>query len=77
MNKNKRSQTTSEIEQRLAALEAAVADLQRQLNPPTPRTWPKGFVPPVADEEAFLKAMELARQYRSTHYPTELGEAGQ
>jgi hypothetical protein len=64
------------IEQRLAALEATMAELQKRLRPPTSGNWVEGWISPVADEEAFLQAMEFARAYRKMHFPPEADASG-
>jgi hypothetical protein len=67
--------TEPTIEQRLAALEAAVKEIQDRLGPPpsAERWWEK--IPPVEDIEAFQKALEYGRAYRyADRPPDEPGE---
>ena len=66
------------IEERLAALEAAVAELQRRLNVTPAGNWSQNLVPAIKDEdvEAFNEAMEYGREYRRSHFPPELEEEG-
>jgi hypothetical protein len=63
------------IEQRLAALAAAVKEIQDRLGPPpsAEKWWEK--IPPVTDIEAFNEAMEYGRAYRyADRPPDEPGE---
>jgi len=63
------------IEQRLAALEAAVKELQSRLPVPTPdpKWWEK--TGPITDVEAFDEAMEYGRAFRyADRPPDEPGE---
>lgn len=61
--------TEPTIEQRLAALEAAVKEIQGRLGlaPSTEKWWEK--IPPVEDIEAFEEAMEYGRAYRNADRP--------
>jgi hypothetical protein len=61
--------TEPTIEQRLAALEAAVKEIQDRLGPPpsAEKWWEK--IPPVEDIEAFEEAMEDGRAYRYADRP--------
>lgn len=52
------------IEQRLAGLEVAVADLQRRLPAPTPSNWLDKLIGSISDKEAFLEVLALGRAYR-------------
>jgi hypothetical protein len=63
--------TEPTIEQRLAALEAAVKEIQERLSPPpsAEKWWEK--IPPVEDIEAFEEAMEYGRAYRPPDDPSE------
>ncbi len=57
------------IEQRLAALEAAVKEIQDRLAPqPTAEKWWEK-IPPVEDIEAFEEAMGYGRAYRYADRP--------
>jgi hypothetical protein len=61
------------IEQRLAALEEAVRELQSRLPPvPAEKWWEK--IPPVSNLEAFEKAMEYGREYRYADRPSDEDE---
>jgi hypothetical protein len=67
--------TEPTVEQRLAALEAAVKEIQNRLGlaPLAERWWEK--IPPVEDIEAFREAMEYGRAYRyADRPPDEPGE---
>lgn len=59
------------IEQRLAALEAAIRDLQQavlvQSRTPDPEWWKN--IGPISDREAFEEAMEYGRAYRNADRP--------
>jgi hypothetical protein len=60
------------LEQRLAALERAVADLQQQLAMCSPSTnWLDKVTGSITDEEAFLEALEYGRAIRSADRPPE------
>lgn len=67
--------TEPTIEQRLAALEAAVKEIQERLgSPPSAQRWWEK-IPPVEDIEAFEEAMEYGRAYRyADRPPDEPGE---
>jgi hypothetical protein len=60
------------IEQRLAALERAVADLQRQMasRPPVP-DWLERFTGAFKDEPAFAEVVEYGRAIRAADRPPE------
>lgn len=61
--------TEPTIDQRLAALEAAVKQIQEQLGlPPSAEKWWEQ-IPPVEDIEAFEEAMEYGRAYRYADRP--------
>ncbi|HEY7152785.1 MAG TPA: hypothetical protein VH575_02400 [Gemmataceae bacterium] len=67
--------TEPTIEQRLAALEAAVKEIQDRLgpSPSAERWWEK--IPPVEDIEAFDEMLEYGRAYRyADRPPDEPGE---
>ncbi len=58
------------VEQRLAALERAVADLQHQLTiPAAPANWLEKVIGSVTDDEAFAKALEYGRTFRAADRP--------
>lgn len=58
------------LEQRLAALERAVADLQRRLTGvPAPGNWLDKVTGSISDEEAFLEALEFGRAFRQADRP--------
>ena len=60
------------LEERIAVLERAVADLQRQLAAALPPSnWLERVTGSVADEEAFLKALEFGRALRQADRPPE------
>lgn len=56
------------VEERLAALEAAVQELQNLVRAPSPNWWEKAF-PPITDVQAFEEAMEYARAFRQADRP--------
>ncbi|RUL86222.1 hypothetical protein [Tautonia sociabilis] len=56
------------IEQRLAAVEAAVAELQRRL-PPTRESWLELVVGSFKDEPAFEEVLALGRAFRESDRP--------
>lgn len=63
------------VEERLAALEAAVAELQRRLAPPeTVQEW-LARIEPVTDLEAFDEVCRLGREFRESQRPPEDEEA--
>jgi DNA-binding transcriptional regulator YiaG len=59
------------IEARLAALEAAVAAIQKQLGPPPHRTAADVIeaIPKITDVEALREAMRLSREYFAAQEP--------
>jgi hypothetical protein len=58
------------LEQRLEALERAVADLQRRLiGTPPPATWLEKVAGSISDESAFLEALEFGRAFREADRP--------
>jgi hypothetical protein len=58
------------LEQRLEALERAVADLQRQLaGVPAPGNWLDKVTGSISDEAAFLEALEFGRALRHADRP--------
>lgn len=62
------------IEARLAALEAAVAAIQKQLGPPPAAHWIDSL-PNITDDEAFREAMRLGRELCNGLPPEDAGEA--
>lgn len=58
------------LEQRLAALERAVADLQRRLaGVPVASKWLEKVTGSISDEAAFREALEFGRAFRSADRP--------
>ena len=58
------------LEQRLAALERTVADLQRQLgNGSAPPNWIEKVSGVVRDDEEFLEMLKLGRAFRDADRP--------
>jgi hypothetical protein len=58
------------LEQRLNALEHAVADLQSRLaGVPTSRNWLDKITGSISDEAAFLEALEYGRAFRAADRP--------
>jgi hypothetical protein len=58
------------IEQRIAAIERAIADLQNQLaGNPTPSNWLDKVAGSVTDEAAFREVLELGRAFRWADRP--------
>ena len=58
------------LEERLAAVEHAVADLQRQLShEPTPAHWLDKVIGSISDESAFREALEFGRAFRTVDRP--------
>jgi hypothetical protein len=64
--------TDSTIEERLTAVEKAVADLQQRLAEGHPSAnWLDHLVGSVRDEELFREAMRLGREYRESDRPAD------
>jgi hypothetical protein len=62
--------TEPTIEQRLAALEEAVRELQSRLSAPTPApNWIEKITGSISDVEAFEEALEYGRAYRHADRP--------
>jgi len=60
------------IEQRVAVLEGAVAELQRRLAAVSaPANWLDRVTGTVTDEAAFLEALELGRAWRDADRPAD------
>ncbi len=58
------------FEERLSALERAVAELERRVNGTGPSTnWLDKVTGSVSDEEAFLAALEYGRAFRAADRP--------
>lgn len=62
------------IEQRLAALEEAVREIQSRLPPPAPAEKWWESIPRVSNLEVFDKAMEYGREYRYANRPPDEDE---
>jgi hypothetical protein len=66
----------SQIEQRLAAVEAAVRELQRLLTIRAQEpNWLEKVTGSITDESAFLEALEYGRSFRQADRPPD--EAGE
>jgi hypothetical protein len=64
--------TEPTVEQRLTALEQAVADLQRQLAAQSPgRNWLERVIGSFKDEPAFEEVLEYGRAFRAADLPPE------
>lgn len=64
--------TDSTIEERLTAVEKAVAELQRRLADGRPSAnWLDRLVGSARDEEGFREAMRLGREYRQSDRPVD------
>jgi hypothetical protein len=62
------------LEQRLEAVEHAVADLQRRLGDAPPvGNWLEKVAGSIADEAAFLEALEFGRAFRRADRPVDEG----
>lgn len=60
------------LEQRLEAVEHAVADLQRRLGDAAPvANWLEKVAGSISDEPAFLEALEFGRAFRRAKLPTD------
>jgi hypothetical protein len=57
------------IEERLAALEQAVADLRRQVPAAPKANWVQQVIGSVTDLEAFDEALRIGREYRQAQVP--------
>jgi hypothetical protein len=58
------------LEQRLAILERAVADIQRRLaGVPVTSNWLEKVTGSISDEAAFREALEFGRAFRSADRP--------
>ena len=62
------------LEQRLEAVEHAVADLQRRLvDAPRVGNWLEKVAGSISDEPAFLEALEFGRAFRRADRPGDEG----
>lgn len=57
------------VEERLAAVEAAVARLQQRLDPPPASDWLARLVGSVGDDPAFDEVLAYGRAYRAGSDP--------
>jgi hypothetical protein len=66
------------VEERLAAMEAAIADLQRQVGlSREPGNWLEQITGAFKDDPVFEKMLRYGREYRESTYPDfEFGIAG-
>ncbi len=62
------------IEERLSAVEAAVAEIQRRLPPPPSPDWLNQVIGSQKDEPAFEDVLALGREYRLADLPAEGGD---
>jgi hypothetical protein len=61
-----------EFERRLAAVEQAVADLQRRLaSIPDPDDWLNRVIGSISDVEAFEEALKYGREFRESDRPAD------
>lgn len=68
--------TEALIEQRLSAVETAVAELQRRLaSDPAASNWLERFTGSFKDEPAFAKVVEYGQAIRSADRPDVSGES--
>ncbi len=56
--------TNSSLEERLAVVEAAIAELQQACAPPQPRNWLQQITGSFKDEPAFEKVLDYGRAIR-------------
>jgi hypothetical protein len=62
--------TETLIEQRLAAIEAAVAELQQRLPPPQPASnWLEQVIGSFKDEPAYEEVLAYGRRFREADRP--------
>ena len=62
------------VEQRLSAVEQAIADLQDRLaagDHPAPSNWLDQVIGSITDEAAFREALEFGRAYRMADRPSD------
>ena len=63
--------TETLIEERLTAVEAAVAELQRRLTPPQPApNWLEQVIGSFKDQPAFEEVLAYGRMFREADRPT-------
>ncbi len=68
--------TSNDLEPRVAALEAAVAELQRRPAAPVPAAdWLEQVTGSVKDVDAFEEILRLGREFRGADRPPEDEEA--
>jgi hypothetical protein len=68
--------TETLIEQRLTAVEAAIAELQRRLPPPQlPSHWLEQVIGSFKDEPAFDEVLAYGRMFREADRPPPDGES--
>ncbi|MHB1559277.1 MAG: transferase hexapeptide repeat containing protein [Solirubrobacteraceae bacterium] len=63
-----------EFEKRLAALEQAVAELQRLVGAPDPRAGLNKLIGSITDHEVFEEALRYGREYRHADRPRDEDE---
>jgi hypothetical protein len=69
--------TSEQIEQRLAALEKAVSELQAQMRARGPAiSWLERITGSFKDEPAFEDVLRYGREFRQADRPPESGEGG-
>ncbi|MCC5638565.1 hypothetical protein LC593_22570 [Nostoc sp. CHAB 5844] len=56
--------TNTSLEQRLAVVEAAIAELQKQIAPPQPTNWLQQITGSFKDEPAFEEVLAYGRAIR-------------
>jgi hypothetical protein len=57
-------ETDTSLEERLAAVEAAIAELQKQVAPPQPTNWLQQITGSFKDEPAFEEVLAYGRAIR-------------
>jgi hypothetical protein len=57
------------VEERLAAIEAAVADLQKQAAVDSSRNWLEQITGSFKDDPVFEEMLRYGREYRESDYP--------
>lgn len=61
--------TNTSVEQRLAIVEAAIAELQKQLKAPQSTNWLQEITGSFKDEPAFEEILAYGREMRQADYP--------